>query len=101
VFQIIIYSILFSIGIWESTIASSNQHLYKVKSDEIDAYIYTRIKSIINIITSIIGTCLTCISNNESSKFNAIHLYMINLGFSIWSIIMYTNMAIDSSIRKY
>lgn len=99
VFQIIIYSIILSIGIWEANIALSNQHLYTVKSEEIEAYIFTIIKSIINIITSLFGICLTCISDDEPSRSNADYqLSMVNFGLSIWAIIMYTNMKVDSDI---
>ncbi len=98
VFQIIIYSIILSIGIWEATVASANENLYTVNTDEVDAYLFTTIKSIINIITSLVSTCLTCISNDESSRLNAMHLYMINFGLSIWGIVMYTNIVVDSDI---
>jgi len=101
IFRIIICSIIFCVGIWEAIIAFSNQNLDTLKSNEVEAYVFTTIKSIINIITSLVGSCLTCLSNVESSqsKSNAdSQLSMINLGISIWGIVMYTNMKLNSDI---
>ena len=100
-----ICSIILCIGIWEATIASSNQDLDTLKSNEVEAYVFTTIKSIINIITSLVGYCLTCTSNEESSKSKSksksnadSQISMINLGVSIWGIVMYTNMKLNSDI---
>ena len=99
ILQFIISIALFSIGIWEATVASANQNTNKLTSNEVQAYAFTTIKSIINILNSIYNISLLC-SNEDSetssdtkkSKTN-IELPCINIGVGIWGLVMYSNLS--------
>jgi hypothetical protein len=96
--KFIIFIIIFCIGTWEASVASSNQNTKLLTSSEIEAYAFTTIKAIINIVTSLTGCCLLCRTKENSkseseSKLNSdSQLSFISFGVSIWGIVMYGNM---------
>jgi hypothetical protein len=84
-----------SVGLWEASIAANHQPDHVTLSGyEKEAYAFTVVKSILNICIGIIGICLfACQSDNKDNKkkSNMDQIYCINLGVTIWCIIMYSN----------
>lgn len=100
-FTFIIYcclgSIFVCVGIWESIIASTYQDIYTYSTSLTEAYAFTVIKSIINILINICGCCLLAASDDDkSNKSN--QLQFINFGVSIWGCVMYTNMKSNNNL---
>ena len=88
----ILYTVLLAIGIWEITVAASNQNIKTLTNFEIEAYAFTIIKSILNIMLSLVGCCLKCKPDDNSNSGSNIQLSIINSGVSIWGFIMYIKM---------
>jgi hypothetical protein len=102
IFPIIIISIvLFSVGVWEATVASSNQNTSSLTDNEKEAYAFTVIKSIMNIINSLTIYCLMCKNDkddkdtktNKSNEFS-----LINIGINIWGLVMYDIMSSNNNL---
>jgi len=101
VLRIIIFCGICCIGIWEATVASTNQNMNSFKPNQVKAYIFTIINSIVNIIIGVVGSCLICITtNDDSSKTNTdTQLSCIKTGLGIWMFIMFAEMLTNS--EKY
>lgn len=91
--NIFILLMFFCIGIWEANIASSHQpDKVKLTGYETEAYAFTVVKSILNILFGVFGVCLFMKeSENDEKKSNMSQIHCINLGVVIWCIIMYSD----------
>lgn len=101
--KISICIIFFSVGVWESNIASTNQpNNVKLSDTEKEAYAFTIVKSIINILTGIFSMCLNNSNKSDDSdnksKSSCNQFICINFGISIWGIVMYSNMIKNDSL---
>jgi hypothetical protein len=90
---------LFGVGIWEAHIASKNQpnNVHFTYSEK-EAYAFTVIKSIINILTCIGGFCIDFKLDKEDETKNKNKITCINIGIGLWCIVMYFQMIHDKSL---
>lgn len=95
--SIMIYLSFFCIGVWEADIASNHDpnNIY-LTGQEKEGYAFTVCKSIINILTGIFGTLLSLVQRESEEyelkpKPELNQIYFINLGVTIWCIIIFSN----------
>ena len=100
IFIILILLFFFCIGVWEANIASNNDSDYNYYSNsEEEGYVFTTIKSIINILSGLFGTILFLIRRNVDDLFSSglNRVYCINLLITIWCIVMFSEIINNNS----
>jgi hypothetical protein len=87
--------VFFCIGAWEAHIASTHQPDQVNLTDyEKEGYAFTVIRSIVNILFAFFGICVNQSKDNDKDNENKSDMkviHFINLGTTIWCIIMYSN----------
>ena len=88
--------VFFGVGVWEAIIASNHQPDHTKLTDyEKEGYAFTVVRSVINILFGVFGTCHVMIKSDKSKddekKSNMAQFHCLNLGTTIWCVIMYSD----------